>query len=226
MKRTLLILSIAVAFLGYQASAQTITVTGSNTIVSPGQIFNVTIQLSVSQALSNNVTALNLLLATPTSGANSGVGFFTIQYGSGSTDFPTRNGTGAPTTFNTAGTGGNSGFTLTTLTNDLGANAGGGAGRTAPFSNVTVDLLQFTVAGNTPQGVYNIRATLPGTVSNERTFLNVAGNGGPDTGGTYNINSAPIFTITVVPEPSSWAFLTLGAAGCAGLVVLRRRRTA
>ncbi|MGI9087729.1 MAG: PEP-CTERM sorting domain-containing protein [Chthoniobacterales bacterium] len=224
MKSRLLILGLAVAVFGYQASAQTITVSSpSSQIVNPGNVFNVTIQLSVSSALASNITALNLLLATPGTGSNSGVGFFTVKFGSGSVDFPTSTGNGTTVSdFNTAGTGSNIGFNVSTASNDLGANAGGGAGRAGPFSNVTVDILQFTVAPNTPNGTYDFRATLGST---QRTFLNVANNGGPDTGGTYNINSAPTFSITVVPEPSTWAFLCLGAGGCAGLMVMRRRRT-
>ncbi len=110
--------------------------------------------------------------------------------------------------------------------NDLGANAGGGAGAgTGPFSNITVDILQFTVAAGTPTGTYNFRAALTGT-GNERRFINDANNDGPNTGGTYNITSAPTFTITVVPEPSTWAFLTLGTFACVGIVMLRRQRSA
>jgi hypothetical protein len=227
MKKSLLILGLAILF-GYQASAQTITVSSPDSpTVSPGAVFNVTIQLSVVGTLPSNVTALNLLLATPGSGANSGVGFFTVKFGSGSADFPTSVGNGTTVSnFNTAGTGANAGFNVSTLTNDLGANAGGGAGRTAPFSNVTVDLVQFTVLPGTPVGTYTFRAALTGTVANERTFINDAGNDGPAPGGTYNITSAPTFTITVVPEPSTWAFLSLGTFACVGLVMLRRQRSA
>ena len=227
MKRTLLILSLAVAFIG-QASAQTITVSSpSSPTVSPGAVFNVTIQLSVSSALPSSVTALNLLLATPSTGANSGVNFFTVKFGSGSATFPTSTGNGTSVSnFNTAGTGANAGFNVSTIGNDLGANAGGGAGAgTGPFSNVTVDLLQFTAAPNTPIGTYTFRAALTGT-GIERSFINDANNDGPNTGGTYNVNSAPTFTITVVPEPSTWAFLTLGTFACVGLVMLRRQRSA
>ena len=227
MKRTLLILSLAVAFLGQAfAQAQTITVSSPDSpVVSPGAVFNVTIQLSVSSALPSSVTALNLLLATPSNGANSGVNFFTVKFGSGSATFPTSTGNGTTVSnFNTAGTGSNAGFNVSTVTNDLGANAGGGAGAgTGPFSNITVDLLQFTVAPNTPVGTYTFRATLGTT---ERTFINDAGNDGPNPGGTYNITSAPTFTITVVPEPSTWAFLTQGTFACVGLVHLRRQLSA
>ena len=227
MKRTLLILSLAAAFIGQASTqAQTITVSSPDSpTVNPGDVFNVTIQLSVSAALPTSVTALNLLLATPSSGANSGVDFFTVKFGSGSATFPTSTGNGTTVSnFNTAGTGSNTGFNVSTVSNDLGANAGGGAGAgTGPFSNVTVDLLQFTVAPGTPDGTYTFRAT-PGTT--ERTFINDAGNDGTNPGGTYNITSAPTFTITVVPEPSTWAFLTLGTFGCAGLVMLRRQRSA
>lgn len=228
MKATLLLLSLALASLTYQASAQTITVSSPDSpTVSPGQVFNVTIQLSVSSALPTSVSALNLLLATPSTGANSGVGHFTVKFGSGSATFPTSNGNGTTVSdFNTAGTGGNAGFNVSTLTNDLGANAGGNAGAgTGPFSNITVDLVQFTVLSGTPNGTYTFRAALTGT-GNERSFINDKGNDGPNTGGTYNVNSAPTFTITVVPEPSTWAFLTLGAAGCVGMVIARRRRMA
>ena len=111
MKRTLLILSLALAFIG-QATAQTITVSSpSSQTVNAGAVFNVTIQLSVSSALPSSVTALNLLLATPSTGANSGVNFFTVKFGFGSATFPTSTGNGTTVSnFNTAGTGANAGF--------------------------------------------------------------------------------------------------------------------
>jgi hypothetical protein len=227
MKKTLLILGLVFALMCSRTSAQTITVSSpSSPTVSPGAVFNVTIQLSVSSALPTNVTALNLLLATPTTGIHSGVGFFTVKFGSGSANFPTSTGNGTTTSsFDTPKTtGANAGFTVTTPSNDLGANAGGGSGLAAPFSNITVDLLQFTVAPNTPAGTYDFMATLGWPADLAGSFINDAGNDGPSTGGTYAVTAAPQFIITVVPEPGTWAFFGLGSLGAAGLGILRRLR--
>jgi hypothetical protein len=230
MKRTLLLLSLAVAFIGSQASAQITVSSPSSPTVSPGAVFNVTIQLAVAQVLPTNVTALNLILATPTSGPNSGVGFFTVKFGSGTATFTTSTGNSTlSSSFDTPrASGANSGFTLSTTTagHDLGVNAGGGAGMASPFAAITVETLQFTCLAGTPVGTYNFRAALDWPTDTGGSFINDSGNDGPSTGGTYAVTNAPIFTVTVVPEPSTWAFLTLGAAGCVGMVMIRRRRTA
>ncbi len=224
MKKKLLLLIAVVGLAAYPAVAQTITVEGSSATVQPGDVFNVSISLSVSglPACANgnpcNVSALNLLLGTPSTGANSGVGFFTVQFDSGSPDFPTRIGTGAVSTFDTAGSGPNSGFTVTTPTNDLGAS---GPGRPAPFANVTAVFLQFTVAGNTPEGVYNFRATLGD--SSDDSFINV-NNPAQNQSDSFDVNNAPIFTVTVVPEPSTWALMATVGVGAFAWRALRARQ--
>ena len=46
-------------------------------------------------------------------------------------------------------------------------------------------------------------------------------------GGTsFDVNSEPTFTITVVPEPATWSLFGLGALGALGLNLQRVRRKA
>src|SRR4051812_41280677 len=184
MKKTLIIVSLVAGLLTYQASAQqpTVTVSGTSGQGAPGDMVTLTMQLSVGQALPSNVTGLNLLLETPTTGANSGVGFFTVAFSSGSASFPISTGVGSSVTsaFDTPETTGpNAGFTVSTPSNDLGA---GGGNVATPFSNVAVDMLKFTIAPNTPAGVYNFQATLGFPTDPNGSSINDAQNDGPFSG--------------------------------------------
>ena len=219
MKKTLLLLSVIASLASHQMSAQTISVTGSSGTIDPSttSFFDATISLSVSSNV-GDVTALNLLLATPTSGATSGAPYFTVQYLQGSTSFPTRVGSGAVSMFDTpTGSGPNAGFTVSTPSNDLGSS---GPGLTSPFSNVAVDILRFTIDPNTPAGTYEFRATLGFPTDFNGSFINIAG-GNPDT---LSVNDAPIFTVTVVPEPSTWALIAVGGMASVGMTIFRRRK--
>ena len=75
MKKLLLSLS-ATALLSYQASAQTtISIAGTSGSINPtiGSTFGSTITLTISGTPPANVESVNLLLETPSTGANSGV---------------------------------------------------------------------------------------------------------------------------------------------------------
>lgn len=218
MKKTLLVLVVASAF-AYHASAQTYTVTGtpsSQTVnLASTNLFNVTIQLSTSGTPPTNLVSVNLLLET----LNANASFFTVQFLNGSASFPTANNPGGPASFNTASTS-HAGFTDSNPTVDLGANVGGGApvSNAGGVTNLSVDTLRFTIAPGTPNGTYSFNATLGFPSDPNGSFLDGSDNV------ARGITAAPQFSITVVPEPSTWSMLALGGLAAVGFQLRRTRR--
>src|SRR2546429_5928705 len=97
MKKLLLLSLSAAALLSYQASAQTtISITGTSGSINPtiGSTFDSAITLTISGTPPADVESVNLLLETPTTGASSGVQYFTDSATSGSASFPTLNNPG------------------------------------------------------------------------------------------------------------------------------------
>src|SRR5258708_28065586 len=81
MKKSILILSAAVSLLAYPAFGQTISATGTNATINAasGSTANSTISVTVSGANSiGDLKSLNLLIATPGTGANSGGSLFNV----------------------------------------------------------------------------------------------------------------------------------------------------
>jgi PEP-CTERM motif len=94
---------------------------------------------------------------------------------------------------------------------DLGATAN--AGEDVPGGTYLVTTLNFTLAANAPVGTYTIRTT---TLSPKTSEIN-------DSSFVSHNFPGSFYTITVVPEPSTVAFL-LGGAGFLGANFFRRRR--
>jgi hypothetical protein len=207
-------------------SAQTISVTGTSGNITAGGTFDSTITLSISGANSiNNVESLNMLLGTPSSGINSGAGLFTVFVNSLVSPFDNKNSgsaSGNQSSFATAGDANNLGNSISTTSLDLGANA------SAPITvastgttNIGVDVLRFTASPSILPGTYNFFITSGGVADTAQ------GSWIRNSAGTpFNPTAEPVFTITVVPEPSTWALIAFGGAGVFALQVLRLRRRA
>ncbi len=227
MKKLFLLSLSAAALLSYQASAQTtISITGTSGSINPtiGSTFDSAITLTISGTPPADVESVNLLLETPTTGASSGVQYFTVSATSGSASFPTLNNPGSVNVmFNTAGDSFNSGRTVSDPSFDLGANVGTGTPVTNSGSNINnlaVDTVTFTVIIAPPPGVYDFYATL-GPYDSQGTAVF-------DSEATeFDLSSNPLFSITVteVPEPSTW-LAAVGVLGVIGYTMLRRRATA
>lgn len=224
MKKALL--TIAISLIGSYAFSQTIAVNGTSGTITPGGTFDTTISLSITGNNSiGNVESLNLLLGTPSTGIHSGAGLFSV-YVNGLVS-PFNNTTGASnsgnqSTFATAGDAANSGNTISTPTTlDLGANT------TSPVSVAStgttafnVETLRFTASNAIAPGVYNFFATSGGAADSQGTFIDNSSNA------TFGVNSTPVFTLTVVPEPATCSLLAFGGVGTLALQFLRARNRA
>ena len=116
MKKSVVILALTTVA-GF-AFGQTIAVNGTSGTITPGGTFDSTISLTINGANSiNNVESLNLLLGTPSTGANSGAGLFSVYVSGISSPFTLTNSpssSGNQSTFATAGDAANSGHSIST----------------------------------------------------------------------------------------------------------------
>jgi hypothetical protein len=220
MKKSILILSAAVSLLAYQAFGQTIAVNGTSASGNAGQTFTLTLSLSITGANSiGDVESVNMLLRTL-----NGASFFTLSNVTPISPFSNTNAPPSTTsTFGTTGDAANSGFTVTTNTNsgEVGSNAPAGSNPVAGTGTTSFNFetVNFNSLGSTPAGVYHFGVTLGGHPDAQGSWIDNSANT------TFDINSAPDFTITIVPEPATWSLFGLGVVGAFGLNLLRTRRT-
>lgn len=217
MKKALLTLC-GVAVLALQSAVAQVSFVaspGSQGSLAPGATFNVQIQLSIAGTTPNNVQGFELLLET--TAANSG--FFSITGA-------TAGSPGVPTAFPTypdaltTGKSNHSGFAQNQFSQGFSFNSVVG---TAPFSNVLLETLSISIAPNTPAGTYTFFTTnFSGSGNRASTISNSSG----DTFG--DAANEPItqgsFSVTVVPEPATWAFMALGGIGALAANRFRAKR--
>jgi PEP-CTERM motif len=219
MKKLILSLSAAVSLLAYPAFGQTISVSGNNATIAAGAFTDITLTLSITGANSiSDVESVNMLLRALT--ADGGQSFFTLSNVTPISPFTLANN-GAASSFTTAGTTGNSGYTVSNTAIDMGSNAPAGSNPVNATTGATFafETVRFTSLGTTPTGVYHFGVSLNGHLDAQGSWIdNMAST-------QFDINSAPNFTITIVPEPATWSLFGLGVVGAFGLNLLRARRT-
>jgi hypothetical protein len=219
MKKSFLILAAIVSLATFQAFGQTISVNGTSATGSAGSTFTLTLSLTVSGTNTiGNVESVNMLLRTL-----NGSAFFTLGTITPISPFTLANN-GAASTFNTSGDAANSGFTVSNPSIDEGANAPAVSAAPVAGTGTTTfnfETIQFISSGSTPAGVYHFSTTLGGIGDAQGSWVDNSNNA------TFDINSAPDFTITIaaVPEPATLSLVGLGALGALGMTILRRRRT-
>lgn len=230
MKKSILIFITAVGLFAYQAFGQaTISISGVNSTIQSGSGSTVTLQLTLTINGTNSigdVESVNMLLKTFASGGGlNGGGLFEITAITPTAPFTLANNPGAlPSTFTTSGDAANSSSTVSDPSKDLGSNAPAmsspavaPSGVTViPFETITFKSLSALTAGT----FYNFSVTAGGANDLQGTWIDNT------NGASFDINSEPTFTITVVPEPATWSLFGLGAIGALGVHLLRVRRTA
>jgi len=214
MKKTFLILC-SLADLTSAAFAQvTMTAAPSSQTVAAGGTFNVQISLSVTGTTPANVAGFNLWIETVA--ANSG--FFAVSGAvsnvsgwntpAGATSFPeTLTSTGST----------HAGFAQNTHSLGFVDTSGGANAHATPFSGLLLETLSFSIAGNTPNGTYNFNST--SATSDPRTS-----SVNDSVGASFDVNTPATFSVTIVPEPSTWAMMVVGGIVLFGLTSLRMRR--
>jgi hypothetical protein len=126
------------------------------------------------------------------------------------------NGSGTNNLF-TSGTGVDAGYLRETR--DLGSTSNFDSGNALdPLAPGTykVSTLNFTLGAGIAPGTYLLRTT---------TLTPVPSEINDNAFGTHNVTSS-FYTITVVPEPSTWSLVAIGAVGAVGFSILRRRQRA
>ncbi len=210
MKKILLLTFLAAGLLTQSALATiTITATPSTQSVAAGGTFNVTFSLSVTQATAPaNVAGFDLYLATIT--GNSGRFAITTATGQGVfTSLGPTEPNGGDFLSTTAATG--------FVRNGVDQGFLATANQTTPVSGLALERLTLSVAVGTPAGNYTFSTSTAANAGAQFTRIT------DSNGTTYQIDNPGTFSITVVPEPSTWALLLAGTGAVLGITSRRQR---
>ena len=85
--------------------------------------------------------------------------------------------------------------------------------------NLPLGTYTFSLAGTLAPGTYTFDTTVLSTSANR--FSDVVDNTGFNS--PYPVSNSASFSITVVPEPSTWSLMILGGFGAVALGMIRRR---
>ncbi len=170
----------------------------------PGSSFTLSVTLNVTNATSG----YSLWFDTATANA----GFFSIgSFTLTSAAFPDATSANGPQGFGTANAG-RSGF-LSNLS-DLGATTTSG---TAAPGSYMVQNVTFLIDPSAAAGVYTLQTTPTGAGGR------VSGSSGGGPGFVFESAPSSAFTVTVVPEPSTWALIAGGLLTLVGVQRVRRQ---
>lgn len=87
-----------------------------------------------------------------------------------------------------------------------------------PFMDLLIATYTFEIAAGTANGTYNFTTTQLTTSPNK--FSDVFG----DDAAVVPVDNTADFSITIIPEPSTWSLIALGALGAFGISRLRAKR--
>jgi hypothetical protein len=210
MKKTLLLTICAVGLVVGEAFAQvtmTATTSPNVTALSTGDTFTVTFSL---QNPPNFVSGFDLFLESNSANVNNGFEIISRTVGAG-TD------AGLPTYPDVISTSTSDHLGFAQNANDQGRFFSTDQAGASSLETLTLQVLTSTA------GSYTFSTTSSSLPENKQTLV----FGGPTTADDLNQFSVTPgdFTVTVVPEPSTW-LAGIGAVGVIGYTMLRRRRTA